>query len=70
MLSNSKGMRKTKIRITGIYSDIPVTMYLRNFLLLRRCEKVGDVETVNNYQLGLLNESKAHGQIDFEKVTE
>lgn len=61
-------MRKTTIQITAIYSDIPTHIYLRNFLLLRKVEKVGDIETVNNYQLGLLNESKKNGQIDFIKI--
>ena len=61
-------MRTTRIRITAIESDIPAKMYLQYFLRLRKCEKVGDEETVNNYQLGLLNESKRNGQIDFIKV--
>ena len=63
-------MRKTTIQITAIYSDIPAHIYLRNFLLLRKAEKVGDTETVNNYQLGLLNESKRNRQIDFIKIEE
>jgi len=61
-------MRKTTIQITSIYSDIPAHIYLRNFLLLRKTEKFGDTETVNNYQLGLLNESKRNRQIDFIKI--
>ena len=61
-------MRKTTIQITAIYSDVPPKMYLQYFLRLRKCEKVGDSETVNNYQLGLLNESKRKKQIDFIKL--
>lgn len=61
-------MRTTRIKITAIHSDIPTKMYLQNFLLLRTCENVGDEEVVNNYQLGLLNESKRNGQIDFIKI--
>lgn len=61
-------MRKTTIQITAIHSDVPPKMYLQYFLRLRKCEKVGDIETVNNYQLGLLNESKAKKQIDFIKI--
>ena len=47
---------------------MPAKMYLQKFLLLRTCEKVGDEEVVNNYQLGMLNESKRNGQIDFIKI--
>lgn len=61
-------MRTTRIRITAIGSDIPAKMYLQYFLRVRKCEKVGDSETVNNYQLGLLNESKRNKQIDFIKI--
>lgn len=61
-------MRKTRIRITKIRTDIPVKMYLQQFLLLRTCEKVGDEEVVNNYQLGQLNQAKRIGSIDFEKL--
>ena len=61
-------MRTTKIKITAIYSDIPSKIYLQKFLLLRTCEKVGDEEVVNNYQLGQLNRAKENGQIDFVKI--
>ena len=61
-------MRKTRIRITKIRTDIPVKMYLQQFLLLRTCEKVGDEEVVNNYQLGQLNQANRIGSIDFEKL--
>lgn len=61
-------MRTTRIKITSINSNIPAKMYLQKFLLLRTCEKVGDEEVVNNYQLGQLNEAKRNGQIDFVKV--
>ena len=61
-------MRTTKIQITAIYCDIPTKIYLQKFLLLRRCEKVGDSEVVNNYQLGLLNAAKRSNQIDFIKL--
>ena len=61
-------MRTTKIQITAIYCDIPTKIYLQKFLLLRHCEKVGDSETVNNYQLGLLNAAKRNNQIDFIKL--
>lgn len=62
-------MRTTKVRLTALnYKGIPTEMYLRRFLLLRTISKVGDTETVNNYQLGLLNEAKSYGQIDYEKI--
>ena len=61
-------MATTRIKITAIHSDIPTKIYLQQFLLLRTCEKVGDEEVVNNYQLGKLNEAKSYGQIDFVKL--
>ena len=63
-------MRTTRIKITAIHSNIPAKMYLQKFLLLRTCEKVGDEEVVNNYQLGQLNRAKENGQIDFVKIQE
>jgi hypothetical protein len=58
----------TKIKITSIHSDgmcgIPARILLQRFCLLRYCEKVGDSESVNNYQLGLLRE---HG-VEFDVI--
>ena len=61
-------MATTRIKITAIHSDIPAKMYLQKLLLLRTCEKVGDEEVVNNYQLGQLNRAKEYGQMDFIKI--
>ena len=61
-------MRTTKIRITEIKCNMPAKFYLQQMLLLRRCEKVGDEEVVNNYQLGQLNRAKEYGTIDFIKL--
>ena len=63
-------MKTTTIKSTAIYSDNPIEWYLGTYLHLRKIRKVGDIETVNNYQLGRLNEAKANKQIDFVKVTE
>lgn len=63
-------MKTTTIKLTAIYSDNPIEWYLGTYLHLRKIRKVGDIETVNNYQLGRLNEAKANKQIDFVKVTE
>jgi len=61
--------RTTKIQITRIgNTGVPVKMYLQQFLYLRTCEKVGDVEVVNNFQLGQLNQAKERGCIDFVKL--
>ena len=46
---------KTRIQITAIKSDIPSKILLQKLCLLRVAEKVGDIETVNNTQLGRLN---------------
>ena len=51
-----------------MHTDVPVKMYLQQFLLLRTSEKVGDEEVVNNYQLGQLNEARRKGTIDFVKI--
>ena len=61
-------MATTRIKITAINCDTPAKIYLQKFLLLRTCEKVGDEEVVNNYQLGKLNEAKSYGAIDFVKL--
>lgn len=63
-------MKTTTIKLTAIYSDNPIEWHLGTYLHLRKIRKVGDIETVNNYQLGRLNEAKANKQIDFVKVTE
>lgn len=42
--------------------------YMNETLMLRTARKVGDEETVNNYQLGQLNRHKETGEINFEKV--
>lgn len=41
--------------------------FCNNVLLLRTDGKVGDIEVVNHYQLGVLNRWKGE-QINFEKV--
>ena len=47
---------KVTIKITDISAtDVPVKILLQKFCLLRKAEKIGDVETVNHYQLGRLN---------------
>lgn len=58
-------INKTTVKILGIIeSDIPLHIILEKFCLLRACKKVGDIETINNYQLGKLN---FHGVI-FETI--
>jgi hypothetical protein len=37
-------------------------------LLLRTARKVGDVEAVNNFVLGRLNDYKERGMVDFVKL--
>lgn len=59
---------KTKIKITGAppHGDIPFHILLDKFCLLRTARKVGDVEVVNNTQLGRL---KFHN-VPYEKLPE
>lgn len=48
---------KAKIKITGISdTDVPIKILLQKLCLLRTAEKIGDVETVNHYQLGRLKD--------------
>lgn len=61
-------MRTTKVRLTAINNNEPKEWYFGTYLLLRKIRNVGDVEVVNNYQLGKMNEAKRNGEIDFEKI--
>lgn len=66
-------MRTTKVRLTKFHfedprTSIPADIYFNMFLHLRKIRKVGDVEVVNNYQLGKMNEAKKRGTIDFAKI--
>lgn len=60
-----KVMNTTKIKITGYNGDMPIKIVLQKFCLLRYCEKIGDTEIVNNYQLGRLK----YQNVEFEKIT-
>lgn len=59
---------KVKIQITRM-KDMGRNheYFCNNVLLLRTARKVGDIEVVNHYQLGVLNRWKGE-QINFEKV--
>lgn len=64
-------MRKTKIRITGIFINWQGQMrnrYMNETLFLRTARKVGDEEVVNNFVLGTLKRHQELGEITFEKV--
>lgn len=65
-----EAMRTTKVRLTAIYCNEPKEWFFGTILLLRKIRNVGDVEVVNNYQLGRMNEAKRFVQIDFEKITD
>lgn len=63
-------MRTTKIKQTAINVDYRGGMldkYLDETCFLRTARKVGDVEMVNNFQLGRLREQMERGCIKFEK---
>lgn len=63
-------MRTTKVRLTAINNNEPKEWYFGTCLSLRKIRNIGDVEVVNNYQLGRMNEAKRYGYIDFEKVVD
>ena len=55
---------KTTIKITELpKSSVPEKILLQRFCLLRKCEKVGDTETVNNTQLGRLRDNAVKFEI-------
>jgi hypothetical protein len=50
---------KTRIRITASDNpSIPIELILEKLCGLRNARKIGDVETVNNTQLGKLKEQR------------
>lgn len=56
-----------KIKITNIpKGSIPTKILLQKMCLLRKAEKVGDIETVNNTQISRLN----YQGVEFEKLEE
>jgi hypothetical protein len=61
----------TTIKLTAIRTDWRGGHYERfmnETLLLRTARKVGDVEAVNNFVLGRLNDYKERGMVDFVKL--
>ena len=54
---------KTKIQITGYNGDLPLSKVLERLCLLRTARNIGDVETVNNTQLGRLREQSVEFSI-------
>jgi len=67
-------MAKTKVKLISInktllnYPESYLDHYFNYTLFLRNIRKVGDEEVVNNYVLGLLNNAKELGLIDFIKL--
>jgi hypothetical protein len=58
-------MNKVTIQITGIPNTIiPTKVLLQKLCLLRTAEKIDDIETVNHYQLGKLNQY----QVQYTKI--
>lgn len=52
----TKAPNKTKIQIIGFTTSVPAKILLQKFCLLRTAEKIGDIEIINNTQLGRLND--------------
>jgi hypothetical protein len=63
---NESKRNVTKVKITSIPDNIPAKIILQKFCLLRYAEKVGDVESVNNTQLGKLRDQN----VGFEIIKE
>lgn len=56
---------KTTIQLTKINNPYPLEIFMDKFLMLRKARKIGDIEIINNTQLGRLNQWKNDGCIDF-----
>jgi len=56
---------KTKIKCTAINTNYPINIFCDKFLLLRTIRKVGDIEIVNNTQLGKCKNAKTQNTFDF-----
>ncbi len=52
----------TKVQIISYSGDIPLKIILQKMCLLRSASKIGDIEVVNNTQLGRLR----NNQISFK----
>ena len=60
---------KTTIQITKIYDHGRChEIYCDKILWLRKARNVGDIETVNNTQLGKLNEAVKTGTFEYIKL--
>lgn len=63
---NESKRNVTKVKITSIPDGIPAKIILQKFCLMRNAEKVGDIESVNNTQLGRLRDQN----VSFEIINE
>ena len=67
-------MNKQRIKITAINENVigwhgkMLERYMAETLYLRTARKVGDEETVNQFQLGQLKRAKEYGSIDYIKL--
>jgi len=59
----NEGMNRTKVKITNVPSWAPPKILLQKFCLLRTAEKPGDIEVVNNTQLGRLRDREVGFEI-------
>jgi hypothetical protein len=58
-------INKTRIQCIAIETSIPHTIFCDKFLLLRTIHKVGDIETINNTQLGRCKDAQEQGTFKF-----
>ena len=63
---NESKRNVTKVKITSIPDGMPAKIILQKFCLMRNAEKVGDIESVNNTQLGRLRDQN----VSFEIINE
>jgi len=56
----------TKVQIISYSGDVPLKVILQKMCLLRSVSKIGDIEVVNNTQLGRLRDN----QISFKIISQ
>jgi len=65
----SETANKHKIKIIGLPdASVPIKILLQKFCLLRKAEKIGDIEVINNTQLGRLNDWNVEYEILKEQL--
>lgn len=63
MKRNITTIRLVKVPVMGRNKEL----YFDKILMLRKARNIGDIENINNFQLGILNRNKG-SEFDFEII--